>query len=76
MFRGCDRGRNETVILTKHVTKCKYMRKWMVEFLNKSQSPVIKIAQVNSIRMTKYINFTLISYVPCLAMTSSRVLVF
>ena len=36
------------------------MRKWRVEFLSKSQSRVIKIAQVNSIRMTNlsiYFNF-------------------
>ena len=38
--------------LTKHVTKYKYMQKWMVEFFSKSQSRVIKIARVNSIRMT------------------------
>ena len=29
------------------------MRKWMVEFLTKSQSWGIKFARVNSIRMTK-----------------------
>ena len=56
IVRACDRHRDETVTLTKHVTKYKYMRKWMVEFLSKSQSCVIKIARVNSIRMTKYIN--------------------
>ena len=33
------------------------MRKWMVEFLSKSQSRVIKFAQVNLIRMTKSINY-------------------
>ena len=34
------------------------MRKWMVEFLSESQSRVIKITRVNSIRMTKiYFNF-------------------
>ena len=43
-------------IIKKHVTKYKYMRKWMVEFLRKSQSRVIKIARVNSIRMTKSVN--------------------
>ena len=32
------------------------MRKWMVEFLSKSQSRAIKIAHVNSIRMTKFTN--------------------
>ena len=45
-----------SVALTKHVTKYKYIRKWMVEFLSKSQSHVVKIARVCSIRMTKYIN--------------------
>ena len=52
------RGRlcDETVTLTKNVTKYKYMRKWMAEFLSKSQSRVIKIARVNSIRMAKSIN--------------------
>ena len=56
IVRACDRHRNETVTLTKHVTKYKYVQKWMVEFLSKSQSRVIKITQVNSIRMTKSIN--------------------
>ena len=57
--RACDRHRDDTVTHTKHVTKYKYMRKWMVEFLSKSQSRVIKIAGVNSIRMTKSINLFL-----------------
>ena len=35
------------VTLRKHVTKYKYMRKWMVKFLSKSQSSGIKFAQVN-----------------------------
>ena len=48
------------------------MRKWMVKFLSKSQSRVIKIARVNY----QIYQFTLISYVLFLAMTSSRVLVF
>ena len=52
----CDRHLDETVTLTKHVTKYKCLRKWMVEFLSKSQSRVIKIARVNSIRMTKSID--------------------
>ena len=56
IVRACDRHWDETVTLTKHVTKYKYMRKWMVEFLSKSQSRVIKIIRVNSIRMTKSIN--------------------
>ena len=36
IVRVCDRHRSETVNLTKHVTKYKYMRNWMVEFLRKS----------------------------------------
>ena len=56
IVRACDRHWDETLTLTKHVTKYKFMRKWMVEFVSKSQSRVIKIARVNSIRMTKSIN--------------------
>ena len=56
IVRACDRHRNETVTLTKHVTKYKYMQKWMIEFLSKSQSRVIKFDRVNSIRMPKSIN--------------------
>ena len=56
IVRACDRHRDETVTLTKHVAKYKYLRKWMVKFLSKSQSRIIKIARVNSIRMTKSIN--------------------
>ena len=54
--RACDRHWDETVTPSKHVTKYKYMQKWMVEFLSKSQSRVIKIARVNLIPMTKSIN--------------------
>ena len=53
IVRACNRHRNETVTLIKLVIKYKYMRKWMVEFLSKSQSCGIKFARVNSIRMTK-----------------------
>ena len=56
IVRACDRHWDEAVTLMKHVTKYKYMRKWMVGFLSKSQSRVIKFARVNSIRMTKSIN--------------------
>ena len=52
----CDRHWDETVTLTKHVTKYKYMRKWMVEFLSESQSRVIKFARVNCIRMANSSN--------------------
>ena len=47
---------NETVTLGEHATKYKHMRKWMVEFLSKSSSCGIKIARVNSFRITKSIN--------------------
>ena len=57
IVRHCDRHSNETVTLRKHVTKSKNMRKWMVEFLKKFENRDIKISQVNSIRMTKAINF-------------------
>ena len=64
IVRACDRHWDETVTLTKHVTKYKYMRKWIVEFLSKSQSRVIKIGR-NSIRMTKSINnFNFVCAVP------------
>ena len=35
IVRACDRHWDETLTLTKHVTKYKYMRKWLVEFLSK-----------------------------------------
>ena len=47
---------NETAALKKHVTKYISMPKWMVKFLRKSKSRGDKIARVNSIRITKYIN--------------------
>ena len=56
IVRACDRHRNETVTLWKHVTKYKYMRKWMDGFLNKFQSYGIKFAHVNSIHMNKSFN--------------------
>ena len=56
IVRARDRHWDEAVTLTRHVTKYKYMRKWMVEFLSKSQRRGIKIARVSSIRMTKSIN--------------------
>ena len=56
IVRALDRHRKEPVTLTQHVIKYKYIRKWMDEFLCKSQSCVIKIARVNSIRTTKSIN--------------------
>ena len=47
---------NETVTPGKHVTKCKNMRKWMVQFIRNSESRGDKIARVNSIHITKSIN--------------------
>ena len=76
IVRACDRHCDETVTLTKHVTKYKYMRKWMVEFLSKSQSRVTKIASCYLNSHDQIYQFTLISCVLFLAMTSSRVLVF
>ena len=52
----CNRHNNETVTLKKHVSKYKNMQKWMVEFLRKFENRGIKIARVNSIRITKSIN--------------------
>ena len=54
-----------TVTLRKNVSKYKNMWKWMIEFLRKIENRGIKIALVNSILITKYINlqiFTLILY--------------
>ena len=75
IVRACDRHCDETVTLTKHVTKYKYMRKWMVECFSKSQSRVTEIARELNSHGQIY-QFTLIYYVLFLAMTSSRELVF
>ena len=56
IVRACDRQSNETVTLGKHVTKYKYMRNWVVEFLRKFEYSDIKIARVNSIRIAISIN--------------------
>ena len=56
IVQACDRHKNKTATVTNNVTKYKYMRKWMDEFLSKSQSRIIKFARVNSIRMTKSYN--------------------
>ena len=56
IVRSFDRYCNETVTLRKHVTKYKHMRKWIVEFLSKSESRCNEITRVNSIRITKSIN--------------------
>ena len=60
IVRACDRHWDETVALTKHVTKYKYMRKWVVKFLSKSQSRVFKIARITqfaSPNLSIYFNF-------------------
>ena len=59
----CDRHSNETATLWKHVTKYKNMRKWMIKFLRKFENSGIKIAQVESIPITKSINFELFSLI-------------
>ena len=64
IVRPCDRHSNETVILRKHVTKYKHMRKIMVEFLRKFENRGIKIARVNSIRITKSIKLLKFYTVP------------
>ena len=56
LFNLVTRHSNETVILRKHVIKYKHMQKWMVEFLRKFEIRSVKIAQVNSIRITKSIS--------------------
>ena len=56
IVRHCDRHSDKTLTLRKHVTKYKYMRKWMLEFLRKFENRGIKIDRVNSIRITKSIN--------------------
>ena len=49
------RHNNETATVRIHVTKYKHVRKFML-FLRKFENRGIKIALVNSIRITKYIN--------------------
>ena len=56
IVRPCDRHSNETVTVRKHVTKYKNMRKLLIEFPPKIDNRGIKIARVNSIRITKSIN--------------------
>ena len=56
IVRACDRHSNEIMALRKHVTKYKYMRKWIVKFLRKSDSRGKKIVRAASIRSTKSIN--------------------
>ena len=56
IVRACDRHSNETETLRKRVTIFKYMRKWIIQFLCKTQSCGIKYSLVNLIRVTKSIN--------------------
>ena len=56
IVRPCDRHRNETMTLRKHVTKYKNMSKSMGEILRKFENRSIKITRVNSIRITKSSN--------------------
>ena len=53
IVRAGDQHGNETVTHEKNIVKYKHVRKWMVEFLSKSESRDIKIARVNSIRIIK-----------------------
>ena len=46
IVRPCDRHSNETVILEKHVTKNKNMRKWMAELLRKFENRSIKLLEL------------------------------
>ena len=62
IVRLCNRRSNETVTLKKDVTKYKNMRKCIIEFLRKFEYRGIKIARVNSILITKSIDFTVIIF--------------
>ena len=57
IVRACDRHCSKTVTLRKHVTKDEHRRKWMFEFLSKSESRDNKIARANSIRSFWRIGF-------------------
>ena len=56
----CNRHSNETATLRKHVTKYKNMQKYIVKFLRKFENRGMKIARINSILFTKYINLELL----------------
>ena len=56
IVRPFDLNSKETADVRKHVTKYKHMRKLMLVFLGKFEIRGIKIAGVNSIRITKSIN--------------------
>ena len=56
IVRPFDRHSNETGTVREHVTIYKHMPKIMLVFLEKFENSGIKIARVNSIRITKSIN--------------------
>ena len=56
IVRPFDRHSNETAAVREHVTKYKHKRKLMLVFLGKFENRGIKIAWINSIRITKSIN--------------------
>ena len=56
IVRPFDRHSNETATVRKHITKYKHMQKLMLVLLGKFENCGIKIARVNSIRITKSIN--------------------
>ena len=58
IVRLCDRHGNETVTLRKHVTKYKNVRKWMIIFCKKLRIVALKLLRVNSILITKSINYS------------------
>ena len=75
IVRDCDRHRNETGTHEKHVTKYKDVRKWMVEFLSKSESRGINMLKFREFAAQNH-KFYFISYVLFLSVTSPRGLVF
>ena len=62
IVRPFDRHSNETATVRKHVTKYIHMQKLMLVFLAKFENRGNKIARVNSIRITKYINLLYFFY--------------
>ena len=56
IVRPFDRHSNEPATVRIHVTKYKYIRKWMLVFLGKFENRGIKIARVNSTHIAKNIN--------------------
>ena len=58
IVRACDRHWDETVTLTKHVTKYKCMRKWIVKFLSKSLLlKLLESTQFAWPNLSNYFNF-------------------